>query len=131
MISAPDLEFFLYKGNKCLPFSTDDFHSLEKADICVVRPTDAHQVLRLLQQLHNVKSLTLNLEIVELLSLLVELMSCQSSPFANLKSLNFHQVSYGNKRIKMSAEVKSYLLDSSPGATSQWFHVRLRTLLQS
>ncbi|KAJ0790789.1 putative leucine-rich repeat domain superfamily [Helianthus annuus] len=65
LISAPALVSLLYKGFHDLSLSTDDFPSLEKADICVSYPRDAHQALRLLQQLHNVKSLTLNLEIVE------------------------------------------------------------------
>ncbi|KAJ0427763.1 putative leucine-rich repeat domain superfamily, F-box-like domain superfamily [Helianthus annuus] len=122
LISAPDLVSLLYKGFYDLSLSTDDFPSLEKADICVSYPRDAHQALRLLQQLHNVKSLTLNLEIVELLNKSVDLMSYQPSPFVNLKSLKIHPVRELSKvrehnRGKMSAEVKSYLLDSSTGAT--------------
>ncbi|KAI7739818.1 hypothetical protein M8C21_024282, partial [Ambrosia artemisiifolia] len=122
LISAPVLEFLIYKVFSGLPLSTNDFLSLEKADICVSCPKDAHQVLRLLQQLHNVKFLTLNLEIVELLSSSVELMSYQPSPFVNLKSLKIHpaggllEVPKRNT-VKMSMELKSYLLDSSPGAT--------------
>ncbi|KAI7726982.1 hypothetical protein M8C21_011407, partial [Ambrosia artemisiifolia] len=139
LISAPVLEFLIYKVFSGLPLSTNDFLSLEKADICVSCPKDAHQVLRLLQQLHNVKFLTLNLEIVEakkyshnsetdklkhnkLLSSSVELMSYQPSPFVNLKSLKIHpaggllEVPKRNT-VRMSMELKSYLLDSSPGAT--------------
>ncbi|KAM0059689.1 putative leucine-rich repeat domain superfamily, F-box-like domain superfamily [Helianthus debilis subsp. tardiflorus] len=122
LISAPALVSLLYKGFYDLSLSTDDFPSLEKADICVSYPRDAHQALRLLQQLHNVKSLTLNLEIVELLNKSVDLMSYQPSPFVNLKSLKIHPVRELSEvrehtRGKMYAEVKSYLLDSSTGAT--------------
>ncbi|KAJ0824568.1 putative leucine-rich repeat domain superfamily [Helianthus annuus] len=92
------------------------------ADICVSYPRDARKALRLLQQLHNVKSLTLNLEIVELLNRSVDLMSYQPSPFVNLKSLKIHPVRELSEvrehtRGKMYAEVKSYLLDGSTGAT--------------
>ncbi|KAM0059687.1 hypothetical protein Hdeb2414_s0005g00184121 [Helianthus debilis subsp. tardiflorus] len=65
LLSVPNFVFLTYKGHYCLQLSTEGFLSLEKADICVSSPKDAHQVLRLLQHLHSVKSLTLNLEIVE------------------------------------------------------------------
>ncbi|GJV34015.1 hypothetical protein Tco_1394415 [Tanacetum coccineum] len=48
---------------------------------------DAHTIVDLLQQLHSVKYLTLNLEIFQVLSPLMELISYQPSPFVNLKSL--------------------------------------------
>ncbi|KAJ0427760.1 putative leucine-rich repeat domain superfamily, F-box-like domain superfamily [Helianthus annuus] len=122
LISAPALVSLLYKGFYDLSLSTDDFSSLEKADICVSYPRDARKALRLLQQLHNVKFLTLNLEIVELLNKSVDLMSYQPSPFVNLKSLKIHPVRELSEvrehtRGKMYAEVKSYLLDGSTGAT--------------
>ncbi|KAK1438376.1 hypothetical protein QVD17_04184 [Tagetes erecta] len=124
LISAPDLTFLLYKGFECFELSSDDFLSLEKADVCVSYPThrDAHQIGCLLQQIHNAKFLTLNLEIVELLTSSVELMSHQPFPFTNLRSLHIHPASEPSRvrkhgRVEMSAEVKSYLLDSSPGAT--------------
>ncbi|KAF5782353.1 hypothetical protein HanRHA438_Chr11g0507531 [Helianthus annuus] len=66
LISAPDLVYLLYRGYDLLQLYTDGFPSLEKVDISVFRPKDAHQVLYLLRQLHNVKS-TLNLEIVEVI----------------------------------------------------------------
>ncbi|MFS8006525.1 putative F-box domain, leucine-rich repeat domain superfamily, F-box-like domain superfamily [Helianthus anomalus] len=119
LISAPNLVFLLYKGYHCLQPPANDFISLEKADICVFYPKCAHQVLCLLQRLHSVKFLTLSLEIVERLSSSVELLSNQPSPFANLKSLMIHpgQLIRSRERVKMSAEVRGYLLDSSPGAT--------------
>ncbi|KAJ0462860.1 putative F-box domain, leucine-rich repeat domain superfamily, F-box-like domain superfamily [Helianthus annuus] len=121
-LSAPDLVFLFYQGGYCLQLSTDDYLSLEKADICVPRPKDAHQVLRMLQRLHNVKCLTLNVEIVELLSSSVELITNQPSPFANLKSLKIQpDIDFSDlgehERADMSAEVRSYLLDGSPDAT--------------
>ncbi|KAJ0702193.1 putative F-box domain, leucine-rich repeat domain superfamily, F-box-like domain superfamily [Helianthus annuus] len=121
-LSAPDLVFLFYQGGYCLQLSTDDYLSLEKADICVPRPKDAHQVLRMLQRLHNVKFLTLNVEIVELLSSSVELITNQPSPFANLKSLKIQpDIDFSDlgehERADMSAKVRSYLLDGSPDAT--------------
>ncbi|KAJ0931403.1 putative leucine-rich repeat domain superfamily [Helianthus annuus] len=96
LISAPDLAFLLYEGLVNLSLSTHGFLSLEKADICVSYPDDAHQ----------------------LLSSSVELMCHQPSPFVNLKSLKIHPVTeFSHNSGKMSAEVKSYLLDSSTGAT--------------
>ncbi|KAI7726822.1 hypothetical protein M8C21_019519 [Ambrosia artemisiifolia] len=120
LISAPDLESLIYDGYYCLQLSAKDLCSLEKADIRIFRPKDAHQVLCLLQRLHNVKSLSLNLEIVELLSSYVELMSNLPSPFANLKSLKIYpQLTKLDEchTVKLSAEVKRYLLETSPGAT--------------
>ncbi|KAI7732834.1 hypothetical protein M8C21_022162, partial [Ambrosia artemisiifolia] len=122
LISATNLVFLRYKGYHCLQPPANDYLFLEKADIRVKFPQCAHQVLLLLQQLHNVKFLTLSLEIVELLSSSVELMSNQRSPFANLKSLKIYPERdlsevREHERVKMSAEVRGYLLDSSPGAT--------------
>ncbi|KAJ0466582.1 putative F-box domain, leucine-rich repeat domain superfamily, F-box-like domain superfamily [Helianthus annuus] len=122
LISAPHLVFLDYKGWSCLQLSTNAFLSLEKAHICISYSTYAHQVLRLLQQIRNVKFLTLNLEVVELLSSFVELLAHLPSPFANLKSLKIHPERERlkvreHKRVEMSAEVRSYLLDGSPGAT--------------
>ncbi|KAM0054124.1 putative ankyrin repeat-containing domain-containing protein [Helianthus debilis subsp. tardiflorus] len=119
LISAPNVVFLLYKGYHCLQPPANDFFSLEKADICVFYPKCAHQVLCLLQRLHSVKFLTLSLEIVERLSSSVELLSNQPSPYANLKSLMIHpgQLIRSRERVKMAAEVRGYLLDSSPGAT--------------
>ncbi|XP_035838661.1 F-box/LRR-repeat protein 25 isoform X2 [Helianthus annuus] len=122
LISAPHLVFLDYKGWSCLQLSTNAFLSLEKAHICISYSTYAHQVLRLLQQIRNVKFLTLNLEVVELLSSFVEQLAHLPSPFANLKSLKIHPERERlkvreHKRVEMSAEVRSYLLDGSPGAT--------------
>nr|XP_043622290.1 uncharacterized protein LOC122593900 isoform X2 [Erigeron canadensis] len=106
---------------------TDGFPCLKEADICVYYPkeTHSHQMVGLLQQLHNVKFLTLNLEFIELLSSSVELISQQPSLFVNLKRLTIypHKVFEYDMRglpkgkVNLSTELKQYLLDSSPGAT--------------
>ncbi|KAI7730835.1 hypothetical protein M8C21_026170, partial [Ambrosia artemisiifolia] len=59
---------------------------------------------------------------LQLLSSSVELMTHQSSPFANLKSLTIQpDIQFSdlgeNEGVEMSAEVRSYLLDGSPDAT--------------
>ncbi|PWA68299.1 F-box domain, Leucine-rich repeat domain, L domain-like protein [Artemisia annua] len=122
-ISAPDLVYVLLVNIDIMTFSADDFHSLEKVDICKSYPfnTDPHKIVGLLQRLHSVKSLTLNLEILELLSSSVEVISHQPSPFANLKSLKIYPKRIAKwelpkERVDMSIEVKNYLLDGSPSA---------------
>ncbi|GKB85321.1 hypothetical protein Tco_0957593 [Tanacetum coccineum] len=60
------------------------------------------------------------MEILERLSSSVELISNQPSPFANLESLHIYPVrrlSEVRDGVKMSTEVKNYLLDNSPNAT--------------
>ncbi|KAK9052832.1 hypothetical protein SSX86_029462 [Deinandra increscens subsp. villosa] len=123
VISTCVLASLLYKGALPLHISTNSVHSPEKADICVTSPHTAHadQIVCLLQQLHNVKFLSLNLEIVELLSSSVGLHLHQPSPFVNLKSLNIHpeRVYWCEEeppKVAMSTELKRYLLDGSPGA---------------
>ncbi|MFS7985958.1 hypothetical protein Hanom_Chr11g01004791 [Helianthus anomalus] len=68
MITAPNLVFLLFQSAHLLQFSTE-LHSLEKVDLRVYF-TDlwsGSTIAGLLQQLHNVKFLTLNLELVEVL----------------------------------------------------------------
>ncbi|XP_076911976.1 uncharacterized protein LOC143570123 isoform X3 [Bidens hawaiensis] len=124
VISAPDLASLLYKGSCPLLRSTDGFCSLEKADICVSYPkdADAHQIVNLLLQLHNVHFLTLNLEIVELLSSSRELVLHQPSPFVNLKRLYIYPhrkylLEQSPEKVAMCTELQSYLLDGSPLCT--------------
>lgn len=122
LVSAPDLAYFLLQGYNLLDFSTDGFHSLEKADICISYPQDPIRFADLLQLLHNVKVLALNLEIFELLCSSVKLISRQPSPFANLRSLKIYPVriydwELSEEKPTVSTEVKKYLLNSSPSAT--------------
>ncbi|KAK9052829.1 hypothetical protein SSX86_029459 [Deinandra increscens subsp. villosa] len=124
-ISAPGLSSFFYKGHCPLHLSTEGFHSLEKADICILHIDDkyVHGIICLLKQLHNVKHLTLSLEIIETLSSSVDLLFQQPSPFVNLKSLKICPGHAGWVRVQspekvtlMFTKLKSYLLDSSPGS---------------
>ncbi|KAL7608898.1 hypothetical protein Lser_V15G10345 [Lactuca serriola] len=126
-ISAPGLTSLVIKGGcRIHKLSTQGFPYLEKADLCIFRPTkaDAHKIVCLLQKLHNVKFLTLNLEILELLSSSVEPISHQHSPFGNLKILKF-LTSYPTtvymevqpyENVTTSTEIKNTLQDSFPSA---------------
>ncbi|GJU04597.1 F-box domain containing protein [Tanacetum coccineum] len=97
------------------------YYSLEKVELCVTHSiVSAHKMVCLFQQLQRVKYLTLNMEILEFLSSSVELISNQPSPFANLKSLHIYPIkdlSEVRNDVKMSSEVKNYLLENSPSAT--------------
>nr|XP_043639866.1 putative F-box/FBD/LRR-repeat protein At5g44950 [Erigeron canadensis] len=122
LISAPELTSLLYKSERSLPVIPDSLPSLEKVDLCVSNPdkSDAAKIVDLLQQLKNVKFLTLSLEIIELLSSSVELISHQPSPFTDLTSFKVYPEvlsEQARKGVNMSTEVKNYLLDSSPNAT--------------
>ncbi|KAK9052830.1 hypothetical protein SSX86_029460 [Deinandra increscens subsp. villosa] len=128
VISAPVLASLLYKGYSPLALSTDGFHILEKADICFPcrQDADIHRIVCQLQLLHNVKFLTLNIGIVELLSSSKDLILQQPSPFVNLKSLKifpeticpFVKSKKAPKKVTtMSTKVKSYLLGGSPRST--------------
>nr|XP_043607273.1 F-box/FBD/LRR-repeat protein At3g26920-like [Erigeron canadensis]XP_043607274.1 F-box/FBD/LRR-repeat protein At3g26920-like [Erigeron canadensis] len=98
--------------------------SLEKMDICIDHPrkADTQEYVRLLQLVHSVKSLTLNLEVIEVLSSSVELFLNQPFTFDNLKILRIYPfdiylVQQAQMKEKVSAVVKNYFLDSSPSAT--------------
>ncbi|XP_076899503.1 F-box/LRR-repeat protein At5g02910-like [Bidens hawaiensis] len=138
VISAPDLASLRCEGHYYpLQLPADLLH-LEKVEISSFRPFDvfafnldlpsddkanAHKIVSLLQQLHIVKFLTLNMEIIEILFSSVELISHLPSPFANLKSLKIHRKIYSTQKeqtqpeVTMCTEVKNYLFDGSPGAT--------------
>ncbi|PWA47220.1 F-box domain, Leucine-rich repeat domain, L domain-like protein [Artemisia annua] len=121
-ISARDLTYLLLKGSYLfVKLSVDG--SLEKVDLRISSPpkTDVYKICDLFHCLHSVKSLALSLEIFELLSSSVEVISHQRSPFASLKSLKIYPTQLDHKdatmNVKLSTEVKNYLLDGSPNAT--------------
>lgn len=66
-IFASELVSLLYIGYYPLHFWTESLCLLEKVDLCIQIPNkeDAHKIFGLLQQLHSVKFLKLNLEAVE------------------------------------------------------------------
>ena len=79
-----------------------------------------------------------NLDIVfkislQLLSSSVEVISHQPSPFASLKSLKIYPTQLDHEdatmKVKLSTEVKNYLLDGSPNATVTMVSREVFTLL--
>ncbi|KAK9052905.1 hypothetical protein SSX86_029535 [Deinandra increscens subsp. villosa] len=129
LISAPNLSSLCYKDLCHLMKLSADLVHLEKVDICISYPFGDEEnppnIVHLLQQIHRVKFLTLNSEIIKYLSSFVEQFSHQPSPFTNLKSLKIYPETVSPEddteddtelEINMSSEVKNYLLDSSPGA---------------
>ncbi|KAL4570370.1 hypothetical protein LXL04_026022 [Taraxacum kok-saghyz] len=92
LISTPGLTSLVMKGDHPFRIYTKGFRSLEKADDCIFDPIleDVYEIVSLFQQLHSVKFLTLNVEILKLLSSSMGLIdSHQLFPFANFKILKF------------------------------------------
>ncbi|KAI7737437.1 hypothetical protein M8C21_002384 [Ambrosia artemisiifolia] len=116
-------------GNRPLPLniSTDCLHSLEKLHLCIDTPCKfkASIMFDVLQHLHGVKFLTLNLELVEFLSSSIgNLISTPPSPFANLKSLKIYPTvdkmlvtTQPDQPPKLSTEISNYFLDGSPSVS--------------
>ncbi|KAJ0804495.1 hypothetical protein HanPI659440_Chr02g0038711 [Helianthus annuus] len=96
-------------------FVTSDFPALEEAHLAIYiinSSLAAPRIITLLQKFHNVKVLSLSVDIIELLNSSVELISHQPSPFANLKSLKILSYwGWKSKKVIMSVEVKNYLLN--------------------
>ncbi|PWA99333.1 F-box domain, Leucine-rich repeat domain, L domain-like protein [Artemisia annua] len=125
---TPELVSLIFEGSESdwVQFSSDGLRSLERVDLCISKQndsdkldkTDAHKFFDQLQQLHNAKHLTVNLQIFQLLSPLMELVSYQPSPFVELKSLKaYPRGAYSKVQETIPNEVKKYFLDSSPSAT--------------
>ncbi|KAJ0446026.1 putative F-box domain, leucine-rich repeat domain superfamily, F-box-like domain superfamily [Helianthus annuus] len=117
-IHRNDIETFfddVLVDNGLLQLSTHLLH-LEKVEICIHHlygdKAYTHKIVCLLQKLHSVKSLTLNWEIIKLLT-----SSMVPSPFANLKSVTIFPAFLEGPEVTISSEVKNYLLDDSPNAT--------------
>ncbi|XP_076902141.1 F-box/FBD/LRR-repeat protein At5g22700-like [Bidens hawaiensis] len=127
LVSAPELAYLHYKGgDDDIPMKVSADLHLEKVDVCIQCSFEDDEYTRktvcLLQQLRCVKFLTLNFELVELLSSSVEVISHQPSPFANLKSLKIYPAyvileDQTQPEVTVSPEVKNFLLGSSSGAT--------------
>nr|XP_043625413.1 F-box/FBD/LRR-repeat protein At1g16930-like [Erigeron canadensis] len=123
-ISAPELNSLSYAGYSPLIFFKDNILSLEKVDILVHHPEMLHpgSIVGLLQKLHGVKSITLNLEIMEHLSSFVKISSHQASSLASLRNLKVYPLDsykseHQNQVITLPTEVSNYFLNSSPSAT--------------
>ncbi|KAJ0666160.1 putative F-box domain, leucine-rich repeat domain superfamily, F-box-like domain superfamily [Helianthus annuus] len=105
----------LFRGDQAVHISKDTLHSLENLDIGTLK-ADASKIFGLLQHLHGVKFLALNVELVEFLSASMELISSPPSPFTNLKSLEFYEV-FKPLEKPLSTEIMKYFLDGSPSAS--------------
>ncbi|GKA49241.1 F-box domain containing protein, partial [Tanacetum coccineum] len=118
LVSAPDLAHLNIECYISLNLSADDFHSLETVDISISHPDEQEpqELFGLLHCLHSVKFLTLNMEILEILSSSVELLSHQHPPFANLKYLKIYPLEL-TKKANLAIEVINFILDNSPNAT--------------
>ncbi|XP_023760698.1 putative F-box/FBD/LRR-repeat protein At4g13965 [Lactuca sativa] len=99
LISAPGLTSLVIEGSQSWYVSTPSgFHSLEKVELFMYDPfkADIHRIVSLLQQLHSVKLLTLNLGILKRLfsqrkslSSSMKLVPHKACAFANTKILKF------------------------------------------
>ncbi|KAJ0734808.1 putative F-box domain-containing protein [Helianthus annuus] len=127
LISSPNLTSLQYEDYLFPLEVSADLPHLEKVDICIHHcnvGADAHEIVCMLQKLHSVKFLTLNLEIIKILCSYVELISHQPSPFANLKCLEIYPKIHPDSeqtQPKVTTEVKNYFVDGSPGATFTMF----------
>ncbi|KAJ0466587.1 putative F-box domain, leucine-rich repeat domain superfamily, F-box-like domain superfamily [Helianthus annuus] len=129
LISAPNLSSLRYTDHYCCYKDNDDgplllptdLCHLEKVDVCIDSSVDneayTRKIFCQLQQLHCVKFLTLNLELVKFISSSKNLISHQpTSPFVNLKSLKIYPVTFLSVGVTLSSEIQSYLLGGSPSA---------------
>ncbi|XP_071703977.1 uncharacterized protein [Rutidosis leptorrhynchoides] len=117
-IYAPELSSLMYEVPFYANFFANGLSCLEKVDFYMCPyEEDGHAVIKILQQFHNVKYLTLGLEILELASI-VHVVSDLPSPFAKLASLKIYpRRKKGKKKVKIPTQVKNFLLGSSPNVT--------------
>ncbi|KAI7736082.1 hypothetical protein M8C21_023699, partial [Ambrosia artemisiifolia] len=105
----------------------DGFPSLEEAQLSfhilrALKKSDASTIISLLHKFHNVKHLSLSIEIIQLLNSFVDLIPHQPSPLANLESLKILPKMYclmyhKHMRVVMYNKLRKYLLNASPKAT--------------
>ncbi|XP_071742458.1 uncharacterized protein [Rutidosis leptorrhynchoides] len=117
-IYAPGLTSLKYETPCYENFYAKDLSCLEKVDFYMCpSKEDGPAIIKIFQQFHNVKYLTLGLEIVELASI-VEVVSNLPSPFAKLTSLKIYpRNAEGEKKANIPTQVKNFLLGASPNAT--------------
>ncbi|KAL7609342.1 F-box/LRR-repeat protein At3g26922 isoform X1 [Lactuca sativa] len=115
------LRYKCYSGPP-LQLSKDGFHSLNQVNICCLGcyPVfeDARKIINILQELHSVKYLTLNVQIIECISSFPDYLSHLPSPFGNLICLNMD--SHMNEdayKVRMCSAARNFLFDNSPNAT--------------
>ncbi|XP_071702102.1 F-box protein At5g03100-like [Rutidosis leptorrhynchoides] len=118
-IYTPELSSLMYKVPSYDTFFLNGVSCLEKVDFYMCPfEEDTYAVIEILQKFHNVKYLTLGLEVVELLSSMVDMLSDLSSPFSKLKSLKIYPMrEEGDEEVNIPTELKNFLLGASPNAT--------------
>ncbi|MFS7926183.1 putative F-box domain, leucine-rich repeat domain superfamily, F-box-like domain superfamily [Helianthus anomalus] len=107
-----------------LQLSTEGFDSLEKVNLSLSMPYYEPKrffplLLSLFQKIHSTKYLVINLDIIETLSLCLDQLSLEPSPFDNLKCLKINMVSQKQKDHipTVPTQVRNYFLENSPSAT--------------
>ncbi|PWA68871.1 F-box domain, cyclin-like protein [Artemisia annua] len=122
-----------YSGYDPPQWFKDGFHSLETVAInlyfrfSIDRPyneEDARSTINMLQAFHSTRFLTLNIDILECISLFPDLLSDHPSPFGNLNCLNIESsMRMDDYKIKMSIEARNFFLENCPSATLIMAHL--------
>ncbi|XP_071700752.1 uncharacterized protein [Rutidosis leptorrhynchoides] len=102
-------------------FFANGLSCLEKVDFFMCPfEEDSYAVIETLQRFHNVKYLTLGLEVIEVASF-VNGVSNLPSPFDKLTSLEIYprrlEHKKNAKKVKIPTQVRNFLLGASPNAT--------------
>ncbi|XP_071724443.1 uncharacterized protein [Rutidosis leptorrhynchoides] len=129
-IYAPELSSLMYQVPYYDTFFANGLSCLEKVDfyMCPFEEDDA-PIMKILEQFHTVKYLTLGLEVVELLDLYVDMLSNLPSPFANLTSLKIYPwKKEGKKKLMVHRQVKNFLLGASSNATVSIYSRKVKAL---
>ncbi|XP_071703940.1 F-box protein At5g03100-like [Rutidosis leptorrhynchoides] len=118
-IYTPELSSLMYEVPCYDTFFLNGVSCLEKVDFYMCPyEEDIDAVIEILQRFRNVKYLTLGLEVVELLSSMVHMLSGLPSPVGNLTSLKIYpRYEEREKKVNIPTQVKNFLLGASPNAT--------------
>ncbi|CAI9275131.1 unnamed protein product [Lactuca saligna] len=122
-LNAPSgVSSLCYKGyDPPLQLSKDQFHSLNQVNICLdcyPHFENARKIINILQELSSASYLTLNVEIIECLSLFPDFLSHLPSPFGKLICLSIDShMSEDSYKVRMSSATRNFLFDNSQNAT--------------
>ncbi|XP_071703253.1 FBD-associated F-box protein At3g52670-like [Rutidosis leptorrhynchoides] len=120
-IYAPELSSLMFEVSYYQNFFANGLSCLEKVEFYMCPfEEDSYAVIETLQRFHNVKHLTLGLEIIEVASF-VNGVSNLPSPFDKLTSLEIYprrlERKENVKKVKIPKKVRNFLLGASPNAT--------------
>ncbi|XP_071703269.1 F-box protein At5g03100-like [Rutidosis leptorrhynchoides] len=130
-IYAPELSSLMFEVYCFQNFYANGLTCLEKVDFYMCPwEEDSYAVIETLQRFHNVKHLTLGLEILEVASFVDEVTDLPS-PFGQLTSLEIYPRRLDRKKnakkVMIPKQVRNFLLGASPNATvSIYTHARRR-----